>query len=57
MDDLFDEIFVKENKENDGDNIEDLYSNIHDVQVAETVAQKLKALTANIKGKELHVRL
>ena len=47
MDDLFDEIFVKENKENDGDNIEDLYSNIHDVQVAETVAQKLKALTAD----------
>ena len=46
--DLFDEIFTKqdEEKSTDEDNIDDLYSNIHDVQVAETIAQNLKTLSA-----------
>merc|ERR1712209_74833 len=43
--DLYDDIFIQDNHEEE-DNLEDLYGNIHNPEVAETALEKVKSLTS-----------
>ena len=45
--DLYDDIFVKRDEGNNSGDLEDLYGNIHNPEVAESAVQKLKTVTSD----------